>query len=132
MNTSIRHICLADDDEDDYLLFSTVLAEINNTIRLSYFNTCDGLWHFLRTTNHLPDLIVLDMNMPGNDGQKCLIGLKQEATLHDIPVAILSTYCSPQAVEEAYKTGALTCLKKPTSIAGLKMIITDLLQMVCK
>jgi CheY-like chemotaxis protein len=130
MTTGIQHICLADDDEDDYYLFSTSLKEVNSAVRLSYFNTCDGLWHFLRTTNDLPDMIVLDMNMPGNDGQKCLIELKKEADLRHIPVAILSTCCSPADVEKAYKTGAFTWLKKPTSIAELKKIITNLLSAV--
>ena len=91
MKSQIRHICIAEDDPDDYELFSGILKEINDNIRLTWFQTCEDLLEYLKTNKELPCLIVLDMNMPKMDGQTCLISLKKELNLLNTPVIIFST-----------------------------------------
>lgn len=130
MKQQIQHICLADDDHDDYLLFSTVLEEIDNSIQLNYFNAPEELLSYLHTTISLPDLIVLDMNMPRRNGQQCLEVIKNNDRLQPIPVVMFSTAFAPDAIELAHKTGAVKCLKKPDTISKLKEIIFDLLEPV--
>lgn len=127
MQPGIRHICLADDDPDDYYLFSRTLKEINDTVKFTWCNTCDNLIKFLQEASPLPDLILLDWNMPRTDGASCLKKIKEEIRLQHIPVIIFSTASTPAAVKTARESGAVKYLVKPFSIAELKEIIKELL-----
>jgi DNA-binding NtrC family response regulator len=118
---------MTDDDPDDYYLFASVLKEVNDAVKLTWFNTCDGLLDFLKAGDDLPDIIVLDMNMPGNNGNACLLSIKSEARLHHIPVIIYSTSGTPPVVKKAMECGAFNYYVKPTSIILLRELIKELL-----
>ena len=125
MKRKIEHIYFADDDADDYFLFSTTLQEIDNSIRITYFRHCDDLLNGLKSD--LPDIIVLDLNMPGNDGQKCLTYLKRESHLLHIPVIMYSTSNHDEAIEKAYQNGAHRYIVKPNSAEKLKDIVVEII-----
>ena len=127
MPQSVQHICMADDDPDDYYLFETALKEVNDSVKLTWFNTCDGLLEFLKSSDDLPDIIVLDMNMPGNNGNACLLSLKTEARLHHIPVIIYSTSGTPGIIKKAQESGAFNYYVKPHSIQHIKELIKEIL-----
>jgi DNA-binding NtrC family response regulator len=127
MKGGIQHICLAEDDPDDYLFFSDILKEINSAIKLTWFQTCEDLLEFLSTGSDLPCLIVLDMNMPKMDGQTCLMSIKKELELNHIPVIILSTAGRPSTINMAYQAGAYKYYHKPSSIDDLRKVISEIL-----
>jgi len=118
---------MADDDPDDCYLFETALKDVNESVTFTFFNTCDSLLTHLRTSDDLPDLIVLDMNMPGNDGYQCLAAIKKEARLLHIPVVIYSTSGTPTIIKKAHDCGAYQYLIKPPSMNLIRNLITDLL-----
>lgn len=122
-----RHICLAEDDPDDYYLFSRVMEEISDSNKLTWFRTGEDLLEYLKTGNELPDVIVLDMNMPKIDGQTCLLTLKKEAHLRHIPIIILSTGNSPKTIKAAYDGGALKYYVKPYSMDEFRKIMKEII-----
>ncbi|AEV98204.1 hypothetical protein A4D02_35245 [Niastella koreensis] len=127
MKVGVQHICLAEDDPDDYFFFSEILREINSEVKLSWFQTCEALLNFLKTGNDVPCLIVLDMNMPKMDGQTCLVSIKKELELHHVPVIILSTAGHPTTINTAYQAGAFKYYHKPGSIEQFRKIISEIL-----
>ena len=127
MARTVHHICMADDDMDDYYLFKTALYEVNESVKLTYFGSCDSLLDYLKTSNNLPDLIVLDINMPGTDGYNCLIAIKNDSKIADIPVIFYSTSSEPVLIQNAYDSGARQYIVKPYSIELLKEYIRELL-----
>jgi CheY-like chemotaxis protein len=127
MQAGVKHICLADDDPDDYYLFARTLKEINDSVEFTWCNTCEKLLNFLNSDVALPDIILLDWNMPRTDGASCLKKIKEEVSLRHIPVIIFSTASTPGAVKTAQEFGALKYLVKPFTIAELKEIIKELL-----
>ena len=98
----IRHICLVEDDPDDYYFFAKVLREVNDDIKLTWFQTSERLLEFLKTGSDLPSLVVLDMNMPKMNGQECLEVIKKENNLKHIPVIIFSTAGESKTFNLAY------------------------------
>lgn len=122
-----RHICLAEDDPDDYYLFSKTLEEINDSNKLTWFTNCEDLLQYLKTGYELPDIIVLDMNMPKMDGQTCLTTIKSEAHLLHIPVAILSTGNCPKAINKANEGGAFQYFVKPYTMDEFRKIVQQIL-----
>jgi CheY-like chemotaxis protein len=123
----IHHICMADDDADDYYLFSTILKQVDDSVQVTWFKTGIELLDNLILNNVLPDLILLDMNMPANDGLESLQKIKQHFRLKNIPVVILSTAGSPGNTKKAYELGAVKYLIKPFSIEELKQVIKEIL-----
>lgn len=127
MNATLNHICLADDDTDDLLLFSMALKEIDGAAELTCFEHCAPLLGFLQTTTTLPKIIILDVNMPGNNDLDCLIKIKTDAQISHIPVFMWSTTVSKSIRELAIKHGAKDYLIKPASLADLRIIIENIL-----
>jgi DNA-binding NtrC family response regulator len=127
MPETIQHICMADDDPDDYYLFKTALSEVDDAVKLNGFSSCNSILEYLKSSTQLPDIIVLDMNMPGNDGNKCLLAIKKEARLHHIPVVIYSTSGTPDTMERAKACGAFDYILKAPSIHLTKEIIAKML-----
>ncbi|MBS1564501.1 MAG: response regulator [Bacteroidetes bacterium] len=127
MDHTIRHICMADDDPDDYYLFETALKEVEPDVKLSWFDSCDKLLACLHTGEDLPDIIVLDMNMPGNTGHQCLLTIKREARLLHIPVFIYSTCGTQSTIKKAKECGASNYYVKPPSIQQIKEIIINIM-----
>lgn len=118
---------MAEDDPDDYYFFSKILNEINDNVKLSWFQTCEDLLKYLNTGSDLPCLIVLDMNMPKMGGQSCLVTIKKELQLHHIPVIIFSTAGQPATIKMATQAGAHKYILKPFSLAEFRNVMRDIL-----
>jgi len=59
-----------------------------------------------------PDLILLDLNIPKRDGREVLRIIKQDPSLNDIPVVIVSTSDREEDVTYAFQTGAVAYISK--------------------
>lgn len=66
--------------------------------------------------NRLPDLILLDLNLPRIDGREVLSAIKSNPQWRHIPVLILSSSTSPQDIAECYERQANCYLIKPMDI----------------
>ncbi|MGZ8375808.1 MAG: response regulator [Gemmatirosa sp.] len=64
----------------------------------------------------VPDLVMLDLNMPGMDGRTLLAELKQDPALRHIPVVILSSSAAPGDVAAAYGLSANCYVTKPVGL----------------
>jgi CheY-like chemotaxis protein len=70
-----------------------------------------------------PDLILLDLNLPGTDGREVLSIIKTTPALKSIPVAILSTSANPKDIATCYQSGANSYLLKPMRIDDLRNLL---------
>ncbi len=66
-----------------------------------------------------PDLIILDIEMPGVDGYEALRRLKVNAALRDIPVALLTSHIDYDSERRGRSMGAVDYLRKPVSAQSL-------------
>lgn len=90
-------------DGDDALDFLNRVGEYQDAIDLFY-----------------PDLILLDLNLPGTDGREILVTIKQSETLKKIPIVVFSTSSNPKDIAACYQSGANSYLLKPMNINELK------------
>ena len=67
-----------------------------------------------------PDLILLDLNLPGVHGLELLKIIKTSAELSKIPVVIFSTSAAPPDVDESYRLGACGYLVKPHELQAYR------------
>ena len=118
----VQTILLADDDEDDRMLFEDALQQIRSEVRLSTAGDGHTLLKMLRK-GPLPDVIFLDLNMPGKNGFECLQEIRKEEAFRPIPVIIFSTTSQLDAVNRTYELGANYFMRKPPSFAALKKLL---------
>ena len=120
-------ILMADDDADDRMFAKEALekARLGNDLR--FVEDGEELMGYLRhqgeytdqSDSPLPDLILLDLNMPKKDGREALKEIKEEPLLRRIPVVILTTSKAEEDVFRTYDIGASSFITKPVTFEGL-------------
>jgi CheY-like chemotaxis protein len=121
-------VLLADDDDDDRLLFHDAILEIDAKVDLQMVKTGEELMQYLLTSAvFLPEILFLDLNMPGKNGFDCLEEIRRDRTLRELFVIIYSTTTSPREIEEVFTLGADLFVSKPNSFTGLKKLLAQLL-----
>jgi len=124
-------LLLADDDEDDCFFFKEALAELPVATHLTTVQDGEQLMQWLTTnTGPLPQALFLDLNMPRKGGYECLVEIKADQQLQQIPVIILSTSFEKEVADRLYKKGALDCIRKPTDFSQLKQLIQQTLMLL--
>ena len=86
-------------------------------------------------SNTRPDLILLDLNMPGMDGKDFLKRVKADDELCSIPVVVLTISNSENDVQESYRLNAAGYIQKPINPKELQKTISKLIEywfVVCK
>jgi len=115
------NILMVDDDEDDRLLFEDVIKETSLLCQLH--NAVDGqdMFDKLQATSNaeLPDLILLDLNMPRMDVREALEKIKSDPRLRLIPVVILTTSNAETDIIKSYDCGASSYIPKPVTFDEL-------------
>lgn len=121
-------ILICDDDEDDRMLTQQALedAHVSNAIR--FVEDGEQLLDYLYQRGEFggqtgkaprPGLILLDLNMPKMDGREALKLIKDDPTLCDIPVVVLSTSRLDQDIIRSYQLGVNSFITKPVTFTGL-------------
>src|SRR5512140_1004186 len=77
--------------------------------------------NFLRTET--PDVIFLDINMPGVSGFEILKFVGREPRLENVPVFICTSDDQPQTQQQAMASGASGFLLKPITVDALEIVL---------
>lgn len=116
-----KHILLIEDNPADVELTRQCFLEsqISNEVHAAL--NADTAFAFLRRTGQFanaprPDLVLLDLNLPGIDGREILAGIKSDPDLQMIPVVVLTTSDADTDVREAYRLQANSYLRKPVDL----------------
>ena len=126
MDKDYIYIILADDDEDDRLLFTDAFEELRINTKVNTFNDGVELMEYLNTPNAvLPNVLFLDLNMPKKNGIECLYDIKKDDRFSEIAIAIFSTSSSEEHIEETFVQGANIYIKKPSDFSTLKKVLSD-------
>ena len=67
-----------------------------------------------------PDIVFLDINMPGVDGFEVISYLRRYPKLTGVPVVIITSDDQPETVIKVKRTGALLMLIKPATVEGIE------------
>lgn len=128
-------LLVVEDSDEDYEATRRALKKIGVTVAITRCADGDDALdllhrrgaHATRVGEHLPTLILLDLNLPATDGREVLAEVKRDATLKSIPIVILSTSLNPKDVATCYRNGANTYLVKPVNFEQF----THTIKMLC-
>jgi CheY-like chemotaxis protein len=133
-------IMLVEDDLGDQKLIRMSLREqrIANT-PIAATSAEEAINYLMRNKTSeiapMPDLILLDLNMPGMGGKEFLRRIKSDPDLMTIPVVILTTSDSDKDILESFKLQAAGYIKKPVNITDFQEVmrtLTDYWFTICR
>ncbi len=124
--TGLR-ICLIDDDPDHVLIITRAIRELGEESSVHAASDGDAAMEWLRSAAPLPDLILLDINMPGLSGFDVLESLKSDAELKLVPVVMLTSSDASTDVARAYELGASGYISKPSYFHDLRAVLGNTL-----
>jgi CheY-like chemotaxis protein len=129
--TFVKQVLLIDDDVDDQEIFCIVLEKTFPRITCEIAgNGEDGLRKL--TTNNLPQLIFLDLNMPLMNGQQFLKVAKKDDRLKEIPIVILSTSSDKETISETLSLGAMSFITKPDKFSDWEIKLREAFSLLSK
>lgn len=109
--TTEKQILLVEDDEFLRSLVARALEEGGYAVAIAK----DGEDAIAKATNSLPDLILLDLVLPGVSGFECIAKLRQDEATAKIPFIVLSNSAEGESKKEATEMGAAGYLVKAQS-----------------
>ncbi|MCB9989691.1 MAG: response regulator [Rhodospirillales bacterium] len=118
---SIRapYILIVEDSPVDFEIAMRSLRKADVDVTVERCEDGDEAIAFLTSDNPIikergfPELILLDLNLPGTDGRAVLEHVKNAESLKSIPVIILSTSNNERDITACYRNGANSYVKKP-------------------
>jgi chemotaxis family two-component system response regulator Rcp1 len=127
------HILLVEDSRADAKIIERALRENDVAHRLTVIpdgqNALDYLFALRDDQADVdaePDLILLDLNLPGIDGCQVLSRIKSDPYLRTIPVVILTTSIRDEDILQTYMAGANTYIPKPAEYSSYRELVATL------
>ena len=126
------NILLVEDDLADQKLIKASIKAQRIANDLNIVSTAEEALDFLHSLCKSndgvsrPDLILLDLNMPGMGGKEFLKNIKTDEELQQIPVVILTTSNSEKDVVDSYKLQAAGYVHKPVTLEEFKQVMQDI------
>lgn len=121
-------VLVVDDDADDRFFMEQALQSSPPTTWVYLADSGQQALDLLEQIHPAPDVILLDLNMPGLSGFEVLEQLKQSPQHHTIPVIVLTTSSALIDEQQAYRLGANGFITKPTTQQGLHKIVERIRQ----
>ena len=108
-----KTVFYCDDDEDDLLMFTDILKEIDQSIECITSSEVERSIEKLSNGSLRPDIIFLDINMPKISGIEMLAELKKIEALSRIPIVMYTTSTFVRELDQCIQLGADRILNKP-------------------
>lgn len=113
MTSPIADILVVDDKPDNLKILVAMLTKANYKVR----SVLSGEMALTAARAAMPDLILLDINMPTMNGYEVCEAIKADPDLENIPVIFISALGESMDKERAYQVGAVDFIHKPYRLA---------------
>jgi DNA-binding response OmpR family regulator len=109
-------ILLVEDSPDDVPFTQEAFADAEFEHELHVVRDGEVAMEFLRDpARELPDLMLLDLNLPRKDGREVLTEVKGDAELREVPIVVLTTSSSDEDIMHSYRSYVNSYIRKPVT-----------------
>ncbi|WP_045234422.1 response regulator [Deinococcus pimensis] len=123
-----RHVLVIDDHALDVELACLALSECAPDAQVTFvLDPFDALAHLRHERGPTPDLVLLDVHMPGLDGFEVLRELRAHPRTRELRVVMCSTSARPEDQRAARALGVEAYLVKPVTLPDLQEALTTVL-----
>ncbi len=127
----MRILIVEDNVADSYLVIEALRDCVVPTQAVVVSDGLQALSYLRREGEYvnvaLPDLLLLDLNLPKRDGREVLVEIKSDPALQHIPVIIFTSSEAEHEVLRAYRHGASCYLIKPMELANYFSLLQELI-----
>jgi CheY-like chemotaxis protein len=121
-------VLIIDDDSEDCELFQEAVSEVDRLIKCVSAKDGKEAVHLMNNgLPVMPDYIFLDINMPVMNGKECLVEIKKNPKLKNIPVIMYSTTSDTNEIRSYYSLGAHDFLIKPHNFKKLVEALSSII-----
>jgi two-component system response regulator len=128
MEAHFLNILSAEDDLDDQYFIEKAVEASGIEASVKFVSDGKSLLEKLAELfgDALPDILLLDLNMPVMDGLAVLKVLREREDIYDLPIIILTTSSDRRHIDQCYSLGADFFFTKPDSFTELVKIFKSL------
>lgn len=124
-----KNILLVEDNPADVRITREALKAGNIKVKMSVVNDGVEAMNFLMkkgkySNEHLPSIILLDLNLPRKDGREVLEEVKNDPDLKSIPIIILTSSKAEEDIQKSYQLHCNCYLSKPVGLNEFETLIT--------
>ena len=120
----VRKVLHIEDNETNFRLVERILEDRPN---MQLLWACNGAEGIAFAVEHIPSLILLDLNLPDTHGSDLIAKLKGNPKTEPIPVIVVSADINPSQIERMLQAGAHDYLTKPFDIKRLLCLVDAVL-----
>ncbi|MBD0822994.1 response regulator [Aestuariibaculum marinum] len=124
---NVLNILLIEDDAIEVMKLNRAISSLNLDHNIIEANNGEDALMLLEQNENLPDIILLDLNMPKINGVEFLSILKNNEVLKYVPTIILTTSSNQKDLLECYKIGIAGYVLKPLKYDEYVLKIENLL-----
>jgi two-component system, chemotaxis family, response regulator Rcp1 len=127
----MAEILLIEDNPGDIILTKEAFKECSHSHNITAFSDGIEAMKYLRKEDKyinagVPDLILLDLNLPKKDGRELLAEIKSDSALRIIPIIVLSTSKNERDIMTSYELKANCYICKPVELESFIDIILEI------
>lgn len=127
----MAEILLIEDNPADILLTKEAFKECIHEHNITAFKDGTEAMNYLRrkgeySDSKIPDLVLLDLNLPKKDGRELLAEIKSDRNIKPVPVIILSTSKNERDIQASYELKANCYICKPVELDSFINIILSI------
>jgi PAS domain S-box-containing protein len=119
------HFGLSEDAAVNLMLVEQIIEDYPHVTMLS---ACDGILGIELARAHIPDVILMDINLPGINGFQALELLRDDPKTQHIPVIAISANAMPRDIEKGMEAGFFRYLTKPIKVSEFMCALSDALK----
>ncbi len=105
----MKRILVVEDNEDNLYLIKFILEENGHSVIVAR----DGADGVEKAIKEKPDLIIMDVQLPGIDGLEATRRIRESEANEKVPIVALTSYAMPGDREKALNAGCTGYLEKP-------------------
>jgi DNA-binding response OmpR family regulator len=122
------HILLVEDDPDDLELLKVAFEESKTPFDFTVITQGHKVLSYLKESVLLPDIIVLDLNLPKTHGRDVLTDIKATDQFKILPIVILTTSSAKSDIDFCLANGADDYIVKPVTMAEYSTIVGTIIR----
>ena len=119
MNCQTKKVLVVEDNDDCRELLAMIISRLGYEV----IEATTGLDGIYRASTRQPDLIFMDVGLPGTTGLEATHHLKTHRSTQDIPIVINTAYAGASIVKQAVEAGAAEVLHKPFGLLVLHDVL---------